>query len=148
MATATDLDTIEAAIRIAIETMTPRWQRAGAVGWKFYRKARTVSISARWFRLEWDPRGHRPEGFMGPNMVETDVGLAIVTDYGGVPADEMRKMAEDDHFQLRDVLNRLKNSVPGLWWVESEGFDGEADVDVDQAQGTHGFLVRYMKARA
>jgi hypothetical protein len=147
MATATDLDTIEAAIVAAIEATTPRWQRGSATGWKRYRGEKTPGISARWYRLEWDPRGHRPDGFMGPNMVETDAGLTLITDYGGVPGDEARKMIEDDHFQLRDVLNRLKLTVPGLWWVESEGFDGESD-DADQIQGTHNYLVRYMKARA
>jgi hypothetical protein len=147
MATATDLDTIEDAFRTAIEAMTPRWQRGAAVDWKFYRRERDASMSLRWFRFEWDPRGHTPGGFMGPNMVQTDAGLDIVTDYGGVPGDEARKMIEDDHFQLRDILNRLKLSVPGLWWVESEGFAGESD-DADQIQGTHSFLVRYMKARA
>lgn len=153
MVAATTLDTLRTTFRTAIEGMTPRILQARATTpWRFYEKERPPGTDARWFRLEIHPGEYQRDGFMGPNMVDTRAYLMIITDYGGLPFEQMLHVAEDDHFQLRDVLNALKDPItPGLVWVESEGPPSqilEGGGGRDQARIEHEFLIRYWKARA
>ena len=138
------------AFRPVIEALAPR-EITGRLthAWKFYEgdEKAPVRSDARWFRFRWDDQGYTEGGMRGPAYVETSTHLAIVTDYGGVPAQRVRSMATDDRYQLRDVLNRLKSTVPGFRWLEA--IDKEfTNADLDQARIAHIYLVRYMKARA
>lgn len=145
---ATTLDTIEAAIITAIEGMTPRHTlQQDTAGWKNYAGERHPSADARWFRIEWDTVGYVEGGFMGPSWVDTEVTLTIVVDYGGVPSHLVKLVAEDDHYQLRDVLNRLKATVGGFRWLEAVDWDFTNN-DPNQRQIAHQYMVRYMKERA
>ena len=145
---ATTLDLIEAAFRAAIEAMTPRTVASQATRpWKFYEGEHLPRSDARWFKFDWDSDGYTPDGFMGPAMVDTQVTLSLAVDYGGIPEHQIKRIAEDDLYQLRDVLNRLKSTLDGFRWLEAIDWDF-ANADRNQARITHQFLVRYMKARA
>lgn len=145
---ATTLDTIETAIRTAIEGMTPRYtDGSSSRPWRFYEGQHPVRSDARWYKFSWDTEGYTPGGFMGPAMVDTTVTMSLVVDYGGVPEHVVKRMAEDDHYQLRDVLNRLKSTVDGLRWLEAIDWDF-ANEDRNQSRIVHQYEVRYMKARA
>lgn len=153
MVAATTLATLRTTFRTTIESTTPRILEAQATTpWRYYERERPPGTDARWFRLEIHPGEHQPDGFMGPNMVDTRAYLFVITDYGGIPFERMLEIAEDDHFQLRDVLNALKAPVtPGLVWVESQGAPTqvlEGDGGRDQARIEHEYLIRYWKARA
>lgn len=145
---ATTLDTIETAIVTAINGITPRMTTgSGSRAWKQYTGDSPVRHDARWYRLSWDTVGYTPGGFMGPAMVDTTCTLSIFVDYGGVPEHVVKKMAEDDHYQIRDVLNDLKSTVDGFRWLEAVDWDFVND-DENQARIVHQYEVRYMKARA
>ena len=144
---ATTLDLVEAAIVTAIIGITPRHTLDQAnSGWKHYKGERPPSADSRWFRIEWDTVGYTQGGFMGPRWVDTEVTMSIFVDYGGVPSHLVKLVAEDDHYQLRDVLNRLKASVDGLRWLEATDWDF-ANSDPNQRQIVHQYMVRYMKER-
>lgn len=146
---ATTLDLMQPAIVAAIEAITPRHNvQQRTARWKNYEGAQPPSADSRRFRIEWDTIGYTPNGFIGPAWVDTSVTLTIIVDYGGMPAHVMKRVAEDDHYQLRDVLNRLKSTVDGLRWCEAEDWDFTPGSDPNQAQARHQFFVRYMKARA
>lgn len=148
------VDTIATSFRAAIEALTPRMtEGASTRTWKYTDDpGAAVRPDARWFRFEWDGEGDTPEGFMGPILVDTTVTCSIFVDYGGIPERRVRIIAADDAHQLRDVLNRLKNSATGLRWVElikqPEAFAfASNNTDRNQARCVIKFLVRYMKAR-
>lgn len=148
---ATTLTTIEAGFRTAIEAITPRYEYGSAqLRWKYVRDhARKPSTGARWFSMEWDTVGHTPNGFMGPVWVDTTATLSMRVDYGSVPRDVLKRMAEDDYYQLRDVLNAAKEvSIGGLRWVEPIDWDFAENVDQNQAQILYQFTIRYMQERA
>ena len=106
-----------------------------------------VRSDARWFRFAWHDQGYTPGGWWGPEQVSTDSHLHVVVDYGSIPEQRVRMVATDDRYQIRDVCNRLKSTVPGLRWFEVQGWDF-VNTDRNQARIDHRFLVRYMKARA
>jgi hypothetical protein len=83
---------------------------------------------------------------MGPLSVDTTVTCSIFVDYGGIPEHRVKIVAVDDLHQLRDILNRLKDSGTGLRWVELIGWD-YANTDRNQARIVLQYTVRYMKAR-
>ncbi|MBK8241630.1 MAG: hypothetical protein IPK74_39485 [Deltaproteobacteria bacterium] len=147
---ATTIDTVETAMRAAIEATTPRIvEQSGTATWRHYRGPRHPGTDARWFRFQWDDEGYTVGGFMGPQWVETDYTLSIFVDYGGLPEHRVKVIAGDDLYQLRDVLNRLKSTVGGLRWVEAIdwGFSSRSS-DENQAQVLLQYLVRIMKERA
>ncbi len=149
---ATTEDTVEEAIRAILVATPPRYPVGQSRVWKQHvEELSTVRDDARWFRFSWDHHGHTPGGFMGPAQVETSFTLSIFVDYGGVPEQVVKKMAGDDHDQLRDVFNRLKSTVDGLRWIASVGGDNPwdfANSDRNNARIVHQFTVRFMKARA
>lgn len=145
---ATDLTTLDAVMTAAIAAIVPRATRSGSAAlWKPYQQDRKGSASARWFRTEWTNNGYTPNGFFGATMVDTTTTLVIVADYGGLPEYEAEKVAHDDHFQLRDVLNALKSTTAGLLTIEAVGWIF-ASQENEQPQIEHTFSVRYMQARA
>lgn len=145
---ATTIDLIQDAFRTAIESMVPRYVPGSSVHtWRYYEGEQPVRSDARWFRFEWTTVGYVDGGFMGPAMVDTEVTLQVITDYGGVRADVLKRVVEDDHYQIRDVLNRLKATVDGFRWLEATSTDFMNN-DRDQARVAHRYMVRYMKARA
>lgn len=153
-ATPTTLDDLQTAFVAAIQAITPRTvaQRVGG-SWKFVEGERPPSTGLRVFRIDWDTVGYTKGGFMGSaaslGAVDTTVDLTVVVDYGGVPAHVMKRVAEDDLYQLRDVLSDLKPTTNGLLKVEAIDWDfGARSTDPNQAQVIHQFEVRYMKARA
>lgn len=145
---ATDLDTLEVAIDAALRGITPIYQRGSTANvWKKHRdKDRRPGLGARWYRVEWDADGYTEGGFIGPNRVDTSAILTLVVDYGGVPEDVMRKMVARDFTQVRDVLNALKETTAGLWWID--GLDHGYVVEDNQAQAELIYRVRYMETRA
>lgn len=148
---ATTLDTIESGFRAAIESITPRYSHgATALRWKHVRDhARKPSTGARWFSIEWGSVGYTPRGFVGPEWVDTTATMSLRVDYGSVPRDVLTRMAEDDVYQLRDVLNAAKEvAIGGLRWIEPVRWDLEDGADPNQAQVIYQFTVRYMKERA
>lgn len=145
---ATTLEILEPVIVAAIQGITPRVVTGQATrAWKVYTGEQPVRADSRWFRLSWDTVGYVRGGFMGPAQVDTEVTLSIFVDYGGVPEHVVKRIAEDDHYQIRDVLNRLKDTTDGFRWLEAVGWDF-ANVDRNQARIVHQYMVRYMKARA
>jgi hypothetical protein len=145
----TTIDIVQAAFRTAIDAVEPRMEeQRGTARWRFYEGERHASTDARWYRFEWDDEGFTPDGFMGPMSVDTSYTMTLVVDYGGIRRARAKVLAGDDQYQLRDVLNRLKNVVPGLRWVEALDWDFVPGTDQNQAQVEMQFLVRIMKARA
>lgn len=143
----TTTDAIATAFRTAIEGVTPRMIEGQATRtWKYYEGEQPVRDSARWFKFSWDGEGDTPEGFMGPLSVDTTVTCSVIVDYGGIPEHRVKIVAVDDMHQLRDVLNRLKDSGTGLRWVELIGWEF-ANTDRNQARVVLQYTVRYMKAR-
>jgi len=144
---ATTLDILQPVLIAALSGMTPRVVQGQAVRpWRYYEGDLPVRSDARWFRFEWDTVGYVEGGFMGPAQVDTEVTLSIFTDYGGVAQQDVKRLAEDDHYQIRDVLNRLKATVDGFRWLEAIGWEF-ANTDRNQARIVHQYMVRYMKAR-
>lgn len=153
-ATPTTLDALQTAFVTAIEAIVPRTlsQRTGGT-WKFARGDRPPGTNLRVFRIDWDTVGYTQGGFMGSSAslgaVDTTVDLTVIVDYGGIPADIVKRVAEDDLYQLRDVLSDLKPTTNGLLKVEAVDWEfGARSTDPNQAQIIHQFEVRYMKARA
>ncbi len=147
---ATTTNLIETALVALIKGITPRHvvNRATAP-WRDYEGDRAPSTVGRFFNLDWTTIGHTENGFIGPAWVDTSVTLTITVDYGGFPAHVQKHVAEDDVYQLRDILNRAKSTVDGLRWLAFESWDyTPASTDRNQAQARIQFLVRYMKARA
>lgn len=153
---ATTIDTVAAAFVTAIAAVTPRMQEGRTVRtWKNYEGDRPPSADARWFRLDWDTEGHTPGGWFGrtgsssTSWVETEYTLTIWVDYGGLPRHRSKVLADDDLYQLRDILNRLKSTVDGLRWVEAIDWAySPASTDPNQAQVLLQYRVQIMKARA
>ena len=146
--TNTNLETLEETFVASIRQITPRHQRATDDGWKPYLRERPPSIGVRWFRLEWDTIGYTPGGFIGDRLVDTSVTLSVIVDYGSMPEAVAKRVIEDDHYQLRDVLNLLKATTEGLIWVEAIDWEETAESKPDQMQAIHQYLVRYMQRRA
>lgn len=153
-ATPTTLDALQVAFVTAIAAIIPRtqMQRTGG-GWKFVEGERVPGTNLRVFRLDWDTVGYTKGGFMGSaqplGAVDTTVTLSVFVDYGGIPRHIVKRIAEDDLYQLRDVLSDLKPTTNGLLKVEAIDWDFAPGVtDQNQAQAIHQFQVRYMKARA
>ena len=141
---------LTAAFRTALETMTPRVIEGQATRrWEWYEGNENgpVRSDARWYRFAWHDQGYTPGGGWGPEQVSTDSHLHVVVDYGSIPEQRVRMVATDDRYQIRDVCNRLKSTVPGLRWFEVQGWDF-VNTDRNQARIEHRFLTRYMKARA
>lgn len=141
---------LTSAFRTALETMTPRVIEGQATRrWEWYEGNENgpVRSDARWYRFAWINQGYTEGGWWGPAQVETDSHLSIVVDYGSIPEQRVRMVATDDHYQIRDVFNRLKSTVDGLRWFEAIEW-GFVNTDHNQARIDHRFLVRYMKARA
>lgn len=146
---ATTVDALQTALVGLIQAITPRHEvQRDTARWRFVEGPREPGTSGRVFRLDWDTIGHTIDGFIGPAWVDTSVTLTIIVDYGGFPAHVQKRVAEDDVYQLRDILNRAKSSVPGLRWLAFEDWDFSPGSDPNQAQARMQFLVRYMKARA
>jgi hypothetical protein len=151
---ATTLDLVLAAFETAISAMPARLlANRTSHAWKRYLNDQPVRSDARWYRFEWEPVSTTPKDFMGPAQSQTNGILSIVVDYGGVPWPTVEIFAEDDHYQIRDVLNRLKSTVPGLRWIDTiQGkpwdYDTRVPVDKNQARIVHRYTVRYMKGRA
>lgn len=152
---ATTLAVLKAAFIETLETMEPRTERQRGVGaWKHVPGERPPGTNLRTFRIEWDTVGFTPGGFFGRqgatgtrSWVDTTVMLTIFVDYGGLDSEVVKEVAEDDHYQVRDVLNRLKSTVNGLRWLEAEDWDFTNN-DPHQRQAAHQYRVRYMKERA
>lgn len=144
---------IDEAFTTAIRAITPRMQDGRTTRvWKLCPTGdakQPVRSDSRWFWLEWDNEGYTPGGFMGPAQVDTTSTLSIFVDYGGIPERLVKRLATDDHYQIRDVLNLLKSTVDGLRWVEAIDWDfASNNTDRNQARIVHQYEVRYMKARA
>lgn len=150
-ATPTTLDALQTACVTAINAIVPRYP-AKQLAWKFADGERKPSQGMRWYRLEWDSLGYTRNGFMGSattlGAVDTTVRLSVFVDYGGVTREQVKRLAEDDHYQLRDVLADLKPTTSGLLAVEGEDWDFVVRGDGNSTQAVHTYLVRYMKARA
>jgi hypothetical protein len=150
-ATPTTTRALKDAFRTAISAIAPRTelQRDGA--WKFVEGERTPGTNLRVYSLDFDTVGYTKGGFMGAahplGAVDTTVTLTVFADYGGVPRHEVKHLAEDDFYQLRDVLSDLKPTTNGLLKVETIDWDF-TNTDQNQAQIAYQFEVRYMKARA
>jgi hypothetical protein len=145
---------LEAAFVPVLEAMQPRteMQREGGA-WKHVEGERPAGTNLRCFRFEWDPLGFTPGGFMGRqgaagprSWVDTSVTLTIFVDYGGIAAHLVKHVVEDDFYQVRDVLNRLKATVDGFRWLETDDWDF-VNTDPNQRQAALQYLVRYMKER-
>lgn len=151
-ATPTTLDALQTAFVTAIDLITPRTQmQRTSGGWKFVEGERPPGTTLRVYRLEWDSGGYTKGGFMGAahplGAVDTTVTLTVVADYGGIPRHIVKRIAEDDWYQLRDALSDLKPTTNGLLKVETIDWDF-VNTDQNQAQIAYQFEVRYMKARA
>ena len=154
-ATPTTLDALKDAFVAAINAITPRHSWGGSTKpWRFVEELeRKPGATARVYTLDFDTEGYTPRGFMGSaaslGAVDTTVTLSVITDYGGLPRHRVKIVAEDDLYQLRDVLSDLKPTTNGLLKVEGIDWDfGARSTDPNQAQIIHQFEVRYMKARA
>jgi hypothetical protein len=150
-ATPTTLDALQLAFVAAISAIVPRYP-SKQDRWKFADGDRKPSAGMRWYRLEWDSRGYTRGGFMGSaaNLggVDTSVQLSVFVDYGGISREVAKRLAEDDNYQLRDVLSDLKPTTAGLLYLEAEDWDFVGAADNNSPQVVHTFAVRYMKARA
>jgi hypothetical protein len=145
----TTTDIVQAAFRTAIEAVVPRMQeQRDTARWRWYEGERRPGPAGRYFTFNWDDEGHTVGGFMGPMSVDTSYTLTVVVDYGGFSRERVKHVAGDDMYQLRDVLNRLKNVTPGLRWVEALDWDFAPGTDQNQARVLIQYLVRIMKARA
>lgn len=143
---ATTLDILEPLFVAAIVGITPR--TLASRPWKHYiGHDQPVRAEARWFRVDWDGEGHTPGGFMGPLQVDTTCTLHVVVDYGGIPEHVVKRVAEDDIDQIRDVINRLKFTSPGFRWFERIDWDFASN-DRNQSRIVLQYETRYMKARA
>lgn len=147
-ATPTTLETLKDAFVAAIQLITPRKQMQRTVGaWKFVEGDRPPGTNLRVFSIDFDSVGYTRGGFIGAAAFDTTTTLSVITDYGGVPRQHVKLFAEDDWYQLRDVLSDLKPTTNGLIKVEVIDWDFTND-DKNQAQIAYQFEVRYMKARA
>lgn len=150
--TPTDLDTLTTSITTAIRNITPRHQRQGEQKWIPYERKAPPAYTRR-FRLDWETDEHTEGGIFTQSAVDTTVTLHVYTDYN-MRHQEMDKVIEDDHWQLRDVLNTLKGTSSGIIFIESAGVGNvseneDAPTDgADLLQVDHNFVVRYLKARA
>lgn len=147
--TPTDLDTLEDVFVAALEAATPRYQRGRASRWKNFKRRRRVSTSLRVFRIEFDDDFDTPDGMIFPFVVDTTVPMAVVVDYGGVPDQVYRKMANSDSTQLREVMQSLACTTTGLIRVSrgETAWQPITDNAGDQEQVEFLFDVRYWKAR-
>lgn len=147
---ATTLETMTPLLRGLIEGITPRHAHArDTARWKYTEdNARRPTAVARLFSLEWDSDNYTPDGFMGPAWVDTTATLTVRVDYGAIPRHVVKMMAEDDYYQLRDVISNARAvTVPGLMVFQCLDWDFAPNADQNQAQILYQFEVRYMKER-
>jgi len=147
LAIPTTVSQIQDAFRAAMEGITPRQTRAQLSGWKYFSRDHDPTMGARWFRFEWDDAGLTDGGFMWRDGASVDLTCSIVTDYGGIPPQERDAIVHDDHQQLWDVLDRLRNTTNGLRRVRSAGWGEDAGTE-DQIQIVHQFTVTYLQVKA
>jgi hypothetical protein len=150
----TTTEELEAAFVGALEAMEPRLERQRVGGaWKHVEGERSAGTNLRVFRLEWDTVGATPGGFYGRqtagqrSWVDTTVTMTIFVDYGGLPAHEVKHFVEDDCYQVRDVLSRLRYTIDGFRVIAFEDWDF-VNSDPNQRQAALQYRVRYMKERA
>ena len=144
----TTLDALEDVLVAAMESTTPRYQRDQQSGWKRHQRRHTPGVSCRVFRLQWDPDGYADDGVFTQGAFTAAATLNIIVDYGGVPDQDLPKMAEDDHYHLRDVFNRLKLTTDGLRTVKAIDWDYFIENEGDRAQVVHQYEITYLRARA
>ena len=145
---------LEAAFIPVLEAMEPRteMQRAGGA-WKHVEGERPPGTNLRTFRFEWDTVGETPKGFFGRqtpgqrSWVDTTVMLTIFVDYGGVAAHLVKHVVEDDIYQVRDVIGRLRYTIDGFRVFRFDDW-GFTNNDPNQRQAALQYLVHYMKERA
>jgi hypothetical protein len=144
----TTLDELEDVFRVAVEGVAPRYQAHQESRWQHHARPHAPGTACRVFRFEWDPEGYTERGVFTRTLFDATAILSIFVDYGGVPFEVVKKMAEDDHYQLRDVFNDLKATTDGLRRVEAVDWDFAVSNDGDQAQIIHQYTVGYLRARA
>lgn len=116
--------------------------------WKFYEgERRPPGLGRRYYRLEWIPQGPTPDGLMGHGVLEVDVHLHVITDYGSTPMQVVEKMAIDDHFWLRDTISAVRHTLGGWRYFVPLDWDFTEFSREDQYQVDHTFLLRYMQQR-
>ncbi len=150
--TATDLDTLETAFIAAIGGITPTHQYTRSDGWTHHRGAVGIDdvggAANRVYYLDWgdeaeaDP-AEAPFTLSGYTLIAE---LGIVTAYN-VPDERAGRIWNDDHRQVRDVLEDLVDTVAGLLWVKSGGVTVEEDESGHAPEVTHRYEVAYFKAR-
>jgi hypothetical protein len=148
LAIPTTVAQIQDAFTAALLALTPRTTRGQSNEWKYFARDHAPAIGCRLFRYEWDGEGITPGGFMWNGGASVDVTCSIITDYGGISAQEIDSLAHDDHQQLADVLDALRLTTNGLRRVRLADWALDARSSRDQARVVHQFLVTYLQAKA
>lgn len=142
------LDEIENDFKALMHDLTPRYVTQQASGWVWHERLEPPSERTRYFTIRWEPIDTFREGLMGFNAEEVEVEMHILTDYGLVPEQQLKKIMWDDIMQLDDHFQARKSpALSGLLWVEFLDYEEFFYGDGDSAQMDLVFLVRYFKAR-
>jgi len=149
----TDLDTLEALFKAAIEGITPTITTEQAKRWKHFKGAigndDHAAAATRTFRIDWgDEIEADPGEAPFTNSAYTLIAECFVaTDYN-LDDDTSNRVINSDLRQLRDVLEDLTDTTPGLLWVN----EAKTEIDTDESGtgllATHSFAVAYFKARS
>ena len=153
----TDLTTLKAVFRAAVEGLSPTHVRSQVIGWHSIpgdRPARP-GHAMRVFTLRFEPSNFVPDGlygeeYAGVGVHEVESYLVVTVDYGGVPSEVLDEVVDDDLYDLAATFEDLAApTTTGLVSVENIGdpIDIADDNEGDQAQVEFRFLVRYMKLR-
>ena len=150
----TDLEVLEALFISTINGITPTHSFAPGDGWKHHRGEVGVDglkgASSRTYFIEWGQEIEVPpeEGPYTPAGYPLSAKMRIVAKYD-MPDDQVLKVVNFDHRQIRDVLEDLiPASDPGLLWVNGDGWEEDEDVSGHASIFIHSYDVAYFKARS
>ncbi len=150
MVQVTTPDLIEDEFITLISGLTPRHIIGQASSYTHYKRLSKPSTRTRRFTIRFQDYRPHEEGLMGKNFEEMEADMIVTVDYGGIPEQEVQKVAGDDHVFLEDRFQSRKDpTFPGLMWLTSDGYEtNEPDNDGDQAQIEHFYIIRWINARA
>ncbi|MEM6988917.1 MAG: hypothetical protein AAF721_00425 [Myxococcota bacterium] len=146
---------LKADLHAAIVAIVPRHEPSRARRWKRYDRRTPPKAAMRWYalRLETDGEADPGQGVWGSrgdtaaNSVYTvRATLSLIVDYGDLPEEDLDEIASDDHFQLADRLNAVRQTNNGLRTLQALDWSIEGEAG-DRVQVVHQYDLTFVQQR-